>query len=210
MRKTVLCYGDSNTYGYNPLDGSRYPKNIRWPGVLQELLGDDYEVIEAGCNGRTTVFKRPDEPWTWGIDHITTAIYTHHPIHILVIMLGSNDLKTEFGASAKDIAEGAAQIVTLAREFCTKKQGFLPEILLVSPPKIGPEICHSPFCDSFDSSAVERSRQLAGEFRKAAESLHCLFADAAEAADPSEADSLHLMPEAHAALAQLICRTITG
>lgn len=210
MAKTLLCYGDSNTYGYNPENGLRYPEDVRWPGVLQQLLGSEYKVIEAGCNGRTTIFKRPDEPWTWGLDHLTAELYTHHPIDILVIMLGSNDLKTEFGASAREIAEGAGQIAALAKDFCTKKQGFAPEIFLVSPPEVGPAIVSSPFRDSFDSSAPVRSRQFPAEYQRVAEALGCRFVNAAAAAAPSEADSLHLTAEAHRALARLICDAVTA
>ena len=61
--KTVLCYGDSNTYGYNPVNGLRYPQDVRWPGKLQSLLGNGYQIIEEGCNGRTTVFDDPLEGW---------------------------------------------------------------------------------------------------------------------------------------------------
>ncbi len=209
MSKTILCYGDSNTYGFNPLDASRYPKNVRWTGVLQQLLGDDYEVIEEGCNGRTAAFRAPNEPWTWGMDFLTTAIYTHHPVDILAIMLGTNDLKIEFGASAREIAAGVGKLADLAVDFCTKKPCLVPKILLVSPPKIGPDICNSVFNDAFDASAITRSAQFAEEYRKEAEARGCLFADAAEAAESSKIDSLHLMPEAHAALARLIYKTIT-
>lgn len=209
MSKTILCYGDSNTYGFNPEDASRYPKNVRWTGVLQQLLGDDFEVIEEGCNGRTAAFRAPNEPWTWGMDFLTTAIYTHHPVDLLVIMLGTNDLKIEFGASAEEIAEGVGKLVDLARDFCAKKSCPIPEILLVAPPEVSPEICNSVFADAFDASAAARSAQFAEEYRKVAEARGCLFADAAEVAEPSKTDSLHLMPEAHAALARLIYRTIT-
>ena len=70
--KTILCYGDSNTYGYNPVTGGRWPEDIRWTGRLQQLLGDEYKVIEEGCNGRTTMYKAPGEGWKSGLpeDHI--------------------------------------------------------------------------------------------------------------------------------------------
>ena len=67
---TILCYGDSNTYGYNPVNGLRYPKDVRWTGVLQKLLGEQYAVIEEGCNGRTTVFEDIAEPWKAGLGYL--------------------------------------------------------------------------------------------------------------------------------------------
>ena len=60
MRKTILCYGDSNTFGYVPAGGGKwYPEDVRWTGVLQDDLGDAYRVIEEGCSGRTTDIDPP-------------------------------------------------------------------------------------------------------------------------------------------------------
>ena len=71
--KTILCYGDSNTYGYNPVTGGRWPEDIRWTGRLQQLLGDEYKVIEEGCNGRTTMYKAPGEGWKSGLPEFPQA-----------------------------------------------------------------------------------------------------------------------------------------
>lgn len=90
---TILCYGDSNTYGYNPVNGLRYPKDVRWTGVLQKMLGEEYEVIEEGCNGRTTVFEDAKEPWKAGLGYLRPCLNTHKPIDFVIMMLGSNDLK---------------------------------------------------------------------------------------------------------------------
>ena len=51
----ILCYGDSNTWGYIPLTEKRYPPEVRWTGRLQRLLGPDYQVLEDGLSGRTTI-----------------------------------------------------------------------------------------------------------------------------------------------------------
>ena len=109
---TILCYGDSNTYGYNPVNGLRYPKDVRWTGVLQKLLGEQYAVIEEGCNGRTTVFEDIAEPWKAGLGYLKPCLNTHKPIDFVIMMLGSNDLKRMFHASAKEIADGAEQLVS--------------------------------------------------------------------------------------------------
>ena len=120
---TILCYGDSNTYGYNPVNGLRYPKDIRWTGVLQKLLGEEYAVIEEGCNGRTTVFEDVAEPWKAGLGYLKPCLNTHKPIDFVIMMLGSNDLKRVFHASAKEIADGAEQLVSIIKEFTKEKQG---------------------------------------------------------------------------------------
>ncbi len=206
--KTILCYGDSNTYGYNPANGMRYPKNVRWPGCLGILLGNEYEVIEEGCNGRTTVFDDPIEGWKNGLDYLRPCLNTHKPIDLVIMMLGSNDLKEVFGAEAKDSAAGAATLVDVIIKFTEEKQGFVPKIILVSPPEIGPGIASSPFSLSFSEKAIEKSRAFSGEFRKVADKFGCIFVDAAEHISPSKTDSLHLMPEAHRKLAEVLAETV--
>ncbi len=201
---TILCYGDSNTYGYNPANGLRYPKNVRWTGRLQEMLGDNHTVIEEGCNGRTTVFADPAEPWKNGKDYLKPCLNTHKPVALVILMLGSNDLKTMFHASAKEIAAGAEELVRIIQSFTKEKQGFGSEILLIAPPLIGDGIASSPFSVSFDETAIERSAQFAEEYRRVAEANRCLFLNAADYIRSSSLDCLHLDPDAHAALAEAV------
>ncbi len=208
--KTILCYGDSNTYGYNPANGFRYPADVRWTGVLKRLLGPDYMLVEEGCNGRTTVFDDPEEGWKNGLDYLKPCLNSHKPIDIVILMLGSNDLKKCFGASAAQIADGAGKLVQTIQEFTRVKQGYEPAIILVSPPLIGPGISGSPFSYAFDRTAIDRSRGFAAQYARVAKRLGCVFFDAAPVAPPSELDSLHLMPEAHRALAEALAKVVTG
>ena len=199
---TVLCYGDSNTYGYNPVNGLRYPKDVRWPGVLQKLLGDGYAVIEEGCNGRTTVFEDVEEPWKAGVGYLRPCLNTHKPIDFVIMMLGSNDLKRMFHASAQEIADGAEALVKIIKQFTKEKQDFVPKVILVSPPEIGKDIAASEFARSFDEDAIIRSKKLPTLYEKIAKKYECIFFDAAKVVEASEVDSLHLMPEAHKKLAE--------
>ncbi len=199
--KTILCYGDSNTYGYNPRNGCRYPKNIRWTGVLQELLGDEFLVIEEGCNGRTTVFDDPVDPWKNGLSYLKPCLNTHKPVDMVILMLGSNDLKNMYHASIEMIAEGANRLIQEIQEYADSKQAFRPEILLVAPPVIGEEITSSIFAERFDETAITRSRAFAEYYEKVARKNGCIFFDASKVAESSKLDCLHLMPEAHKKLA---------
>ena len=209
-RISVLCFGDSNTYGYNPANGFRYPESIRWTARLQKLLGEDYKVIEEGCNGRTTVFDDPIEGWKKGLDYLKPCLNTHKPVDIVILMLGSNDLKEVFHASAQDIAKGAETLVNVIIEFTKEKQGFVPKIVLVSPPEIGEGISDSPFFGNFSENAIERSRQFPEYYKKVAEDNGCIFVNAAEHIQASPLDSLHLSPEAHSKLAEVFCEVIKG
>ncbi len=206
--KTVLCYGDSNTYGFDPRNGLRFSSNIRWTGRLQELLGQDYKIIEEGCNGRTTVFDDPFEPWKNGLPYLRPCLNSHKPLDIVILMLGTNDLKNCFHVSAKEIADGAGQLVDVIRKFTRDKQGFEPKIILISPPEIGEGIKSSPFGDSFDETAIESSRAFPEYYKTIADEKGCIFLNGSDHAKPSKEDSLHLSPEGHKALADALYNTI--
>ena len=206
--KSVVCFGDSNTYGHDPATGERLPDEVRWTCLLQKLLGDGYKVIEEGLNGRTTVFDDPNDDWKNGIDYLKPCLNSHKPVDIVILMLGSNDLKEVFHASPEDIANGAAELVKVIREFTQEKQGFIPRILLVSPAEIGEGITHSPFYGSFYENAIGRSREFPKWYQKVAEEYGCEFLDAAEYVQPSRLDSLHFTAEGHAALAEALADAI--
>lgn len=202
--KTILCYGDSNTYGYDPASGMRYPENLRWTGRLKSFLGPGYAVIEEGCNGRTTVFREPGEEWKCGLDYLKPCLNSHKPVDMVVMMLGSNDLKTMFHASAGQIAEGVQRLVWEIYDFADRKQEFRPRIILVSPPQIGEGIVGSSFQNHFDETAVARCRELPGYYREVAERNGCVFFDAGKVVASSEEDSLHLRAEEHEKLAEAL------
>lgn len=207
--KTVLCYGDSNTYGFNPENGLRYPKDVRWTGRLQSLLGEDYVVVEEGCNGRTTVFEDPSEGWKKGIDYLRPCLNTHKPVDIVILMLGTNDLKELFAANAQEVADGAEELVEIIQTFTVEKQGFAPKVILVSPPEIGEGVCNGAFSSSFGTRAAQESRKLAGFYKEVADRKGCLFLNAAQHIKPSTADYVHLGPEGHEVLAEVLCILIT-
>lgn len=206
--KTILCYGDSNTYGFNPLNGMRYPEDIRWTGRLRTLLGEGYQVIEEGCNGRTTMLDDPEEKWKNGLSYLRPCLNSHKPLDMVILMLGTNDLKEKFHASAQEIAGGAAALVDVIRQFTLEKQGFEAQIVLVSPPEIGEGICASAFSGIFLKSAIGRSKEFPEQYGKVAREHGCIFFNAAEHIQPSLVDSLHLSPQAHAKLAEELCKVV--
>lgn len=206
--KRILCYGDSNTFGYDPVTGNRYPSHIRWTGCLQELLGPEFCVVEEGCNGRTAYYTDPQEEWKNGFYYLKPCLNSQKPLDVVIIMLGTNDLKTMYQPSADEIAQGAALLVDTILEFTREKQGYQPAIVLVSPPEIGSGIEESSFQRSFDSSAILRSKELPDYYRRIAGEKDCIFFNAAEYVNPSEADSVHLMPEAHKILAEKFAQIV--
>lgn len=94
--KRVLCFGDSNTWGYIPASGKRHPVGIRWTTLLQEKLGSDFEVIEEGLNSRTTDMNDPKHVGKNGLAYLRPCLETHDPIDLIILMLGTNDMKERF------------------------------------------------------------------------------------------------------------------
>ncbi len=208
MVTNALCYGDSNTYGYIPGSGGRYTRDVRYPGRLQMLLGDDYNVIEEGCSGRTTLYDDPIDGWKNGMDYLKPCIYSHRPIHIVILMLGSNDLKATFHLTAEQMAQSAGKLVDVIKSFTEEKQEFIPKIILVSPPEIGKNIRTSPFYGGFVEDAIEESKRFQKFYKIVAAEKGCIFFDAAKYIYTSDTDSLHLEPEGHEILADELYHVI--
>ena len=206
--KTILCYGDSNTYGYNPENGLRYAQDIRWSGRLKTLLGSDYCVVEEGCNGRTATDDVVSESWKSGLYYIKPCLNSHKPIDQVILMLGTNDLKRDFHIGAEQAAERVGELVDVIYSFCKEKQGFSPVVILVSPPEIGENIVNGPFSVSFDREAAFESQKFSFYYKKIAEEKGCVFFDAATCCRVSEEDSLHLTVDSHKALADELAKIV--
>ena len=134
-KKTVLCYGDSITWGKNPADEKRMNANERWTGVLRNGLEDDYSVIEEGLPGRTTVWDDPvSGAYKNGLNYLIPCLDSHRPINLCILMLGTNDLKKRFSLSATEIARGITVLVEVIEKSETGPEGSAPKILLLTPP----------------------------------------------------------------------------
>ena len=135
--KTILCYGDSNTWGYNPDGSGRYPKHIRWTTVLQKELGDSFDVISEGLNGRTTVWDDPVRALGGehrnGKKYLLPCLNTHKPIDLVILFLGSNDLKPRYNVTSIEIAQGVEMLVNIIKKSDTGPNMTSPEILVIIP-----------------------------------------------------------------------------
>lgn len=201
----ILCFGDSNTFGSNP-EGGRHPRDIRWPGRLQKLLGENYYVIEEGMGGRTTVWDDPLEPNRCGIMALPIALQSHRPLDLVILSLGTNDCKAFFHASPKVIAKGMERLCKEVQSFDYGSDCPAPKILIVSPIHIGEDMESCPFV-SFDKTAPEKSRQLAACYQEIARINGCLFFDASTVSVPG-CDQLHMDKNSHLALADSLSALI--
>ena len=200
--KNILCFGDSNTYGYIPDGSGRYELSVRYPGVLQEILGADYHVVEEGVCGRTTIYEDPTRYCRKAVDYIEPCLYSHFPLDCIVIMLGTNDCKTVFRAQADEIKDGLAQVIKIIRNISA-----VP-VIIVAPILLGEKIWQDNFDPDFDRESLDVSKKLASEYKKLATAERCLFLNAAEFAYPSEADQEHMTPEGHKNLAAALAGII--
>lgn len=198
--KRVLCFGDSNTYGYSPFDGTRFPKEVRWSGILADRFSkDDIQVIEEGLVGRTTVFEDSVRVGRKGTDFLLPLIESHYPIDTLVLMLGTNDCKTIYKASPYIIGRGIEILIQQVKDFNSNIK-----ILLVSPIFLGDRVWEDGFDPEFNEEAVEKSHKLKDVYKDIANKYGCSFLAASDYANPSETDQEHMNEEGHRALSNAI------
>jgi lysophospholipase L1-like esterase len=203
MRR-ILCFGDSNTWGYDPATQDRFDEATRWTGVLQTALGREYAVIEEGLNGRTTVWNDPIEGHKNGHDYLVPCLESHRPLDLVVLMLGTNDLKRRFSLSAYDIAQGAAVLLRAVSYSAAGRDGQPPRVLLLAPP---PTAQLSDFAEMFEG-AGPKSLLLGQHYRGVAEQYHAAFLDTATVVRTSDIDGIHLEAAEHAKLGRAVAHEV--
>lgn len=206
----IVLYGDSNTYGWIPQPNppsSRYDANDRWAGILKNLLGSNYEVIEEGLDGRTTDATDPTSPISGaqldGAAYLPACLSSHLPVDLVVIMLGTNDLKAMFNRTPLRIALGAGHLIDLTN---TLNGGVgtsypNPKVLLVCPPPLDEKIKDGPIFGPMFKGGVEKSQQLAPLYKGIAALGGAEFLDAGSVISTDGIDGLHFSGEAHKKLA---------
>lgn len=208
--RTIVCFGDSNTHGYCGETGGRFAPGVRWTGVLQSLLGEEYAVKEEGLGGRTTVFNDPIFEGMSGVEFITVAAMTHEPVDLLIVMLGTNDTKERFGAGPGAIAKGMERLLTKAIDTKMAFADGKPNILCICPPPIarGNE---AVFDDGeMGHGVAEKSEKLAKYYEESAKLLGCHFLDAGSipGMEMNKVDHMHLTEKGHRLLAEAVAQKI--
>lgn len=198
--KNILCYGDSNTWEFVPgsLDFTtgymqRYPRNVRWTGRLQELLGSDYLIIEEGLCGRNTNVDNPLELGGAGGNgktYLQPCLFSHAPLDWVVLMLGSNDFKASLNRSVEDIVDGLEELIKIIQ---TSTYGSdmnnPPRVLVIAPPFLNTQ--KGMFAELF-KGADEKSKFLPVLCEKLAEKYKCNYLDMSAHIKMSEVDGLHI------------------
>ncbi|MFM7603942.1 MAG: SGNH/GDSL hydrolase family protein [Prosthecobacter sp.] len=210
--KHILCFGDSNTWGFIPESMTesyprRHPHDVRWTGVLASELGESFRIIEEGQNGRTTVHDDPFALVRNAKAVLPALLESHKPLDLVVLMLGTNDLKNVFGVSSSEIAVG---VKILAQTILGSDAGLAakpPRLLLMCPPTLGP-LSHLPDLEAKFTDAQTRSQQLPKHYEAAAAALGCAYLNTQEIITPSPVDGIHLDAVAHQKLGKAVAAKI--
>ncbi|WP_299730366.1 SGNH/GDSL hydrolase family protein [uncultured Tateyamaria sp.] len=208
--RTILCFGDSNTHGTLAMrhmgDRRRLARAERWPSVMGAALGPDWEVIAEGHPGRTTVFEDPIEgEHKSGLRTLPALLETHRPIDLVLLMLGTNDLKARFGLTAFDIALGVQRLALDVRRSDSGPDGAPPQVMLVAPVKAVEAGCLAPIF----TGCAETSAALPAHLSQIATAHGFGFADANAVARVDPVDGIHLSAESHAAIGAHLAQAVT-
>ncbi len=203
---TVVCFGDTNTWGYDNSNGRRLPYERRWTGLLAKELGEDFRVVEEGLPGRATT-EDPVEKGKNAREQITPCLDSHCPIDFWVMMLGQPDLKKRFSLTAYDIAMGVEELVKTVKDSYAGPEGKCPKILLLSPVQVG-RVKGSVMERWFPAEGTcERSAELPKLYHEIAERYGADFLEASLAAKTAP-DAIHIDNESHLSLARAIASII--
>jgi lysophospholipase L1-like esterase len=201
---TILCYGDSNTWGWNPKTTERYPIDEIWTAVLAKQLGPDWKVVAEGLNGRTTVLDDPVEDFKNGKAMLLPCLESHKPLDCVILMLGTNDLKYRFNFSAFDIAEGVGYLInTIKTSSCGRGNG-VPQILLLAPAPIR-EV--PPYVEMFRGGKV-KSEHFKQEFTRIGLEHEVPVIMIEELTNSSPLDGIHLTLEGHQAIGREVAKQL--
>ena len=211
MRR-ILCYGDSNTWGHHPMpDGTvtRYEDEVRWTGVLQECLRGKFRVIEEGLCGRTVMFDDPVAPDRNGRTFLNCCLQSHQPLDLVILMLGTNDIRHIFTPSVMEIGLGMQTLVKMAQNPELFGAGHVPKVLVITPAPVREEIRTSDFYGMYDEESVRKSRLLDQEYHRALKGMKGVyFLNAGEIAEVSKRDCIHFTEEGHAALGKAVAEKV--
>ena len=200
----ILCYGDSNTYGYNPKNGCRFDLETRWSGILSSLLNEEYQVIEEGMNNRTGFVSNPDGIEQSGPVHLPLYLSKSPKIDIYILALGTNDLQFNFKTTPETMRKGLIQLIMNIYSHNNDAK-----IILILPPNLDETILNGYFACQFDKKSIEDSKNYRQIYKKIAKEYKCTLVDFdSYNIKPSPADGLHYCEESHKNIAKILAEKV--
>ncbi|WP_320203013.1 SGNH/GDSL hydrolase family protein [Agrobacterium rosae] len=199
--KTILAFGDSLTWGADPATGLRHPPQYRWPEVLEAELAGEAKVLAEGLGGRTTCYDDHAGPACRnGAKALEVALASHMPLDLVIIMLGTNDLKPVHGGQAETAVSGMRRLAQIVETFPYKPRSALPKVLIVAPPSCVAGPAGAPAA----GRRIAESERLAPLYEKLASETNCAFFDAGTVARASSVDGVHLDAETTAKIGRAL------
>ena len=206
MTKRILCFGDSNTWGFDPATQTRFDETIRWPRVLGSELGEGYEIVEEGLCGRTTVWDDPIEGDASknGLKYLIPCLESHRPLNLVIILLGTNDLKQRFNVSAFDIANGTGKLIRAVQISQTGIDDRAPPVVLLAPP---PTTTLTEYAETLEG-AGKKSALFGMHYERVAKEMDCVFLDTGLHIVSSPVDGIHFDAPEQQKLGRAVAATI--
>lgn len=203
--KRILCFGDSNTWGCDPADPeSRFDEQTRWTGVLARALDGDALIIEDGLNGRAAGVEDPWSPRQYAPPALMTALETHYPLDMVLILLGTNDVAYRW-MSAAATADAVGRLVDIVQRSEAGPAGAAPAAVMLCPPVVGPlpedEV-------ALYGAAIDKSRALPEEFERVAQLYGCSWIDTSGIVTTSPLDGWHWEAPQHRRLGTMLAAAV--
>jgi len=216
-KHNVLVFGDSITWGWLPVEPivptTRHAYEDRWPNIMAAELGDEYHVITEGLSGRTTNIDDPNSPGLLnGAEYLDSAMFSHQPIDLVIIMLGTNDTKTYLKRTPLEIGLGVGELINIVQEGSGTGwytyEDSAPEVLVISPPPLGEEI--DPLAAEIFEGAQDKIKVLPAIYSDIATAAGVQFFDAATVVELDEVgvDGIHLLVEGNQDLGIAVAETV--
>ena len=204
----ILCIGDSNTWGYNP--ENRWRHDNRWTKVLANLMPEN-EIIEEGLNGRTILSEDPIKPERCGISALKLLLMSHKPVDYVIIMLGTNEFKKCFNRELSYIVGGIEEFIKIIKNEEMWERFGVPKILIISPVIVREELKENGGkIGEYDIQSIEISKKLARLVMELCKKYDVQFMNAADYAEASLIDYIHMDEENHRKLGEAIYNKLTG
>jgi lysophospholipase L1-like esterase len=212
--KHILCFGDSNTWGWDTdsfdpaiSNAQRMPFDVRWTGVAQKILGTDYRIIEDAQNGRTVVSDDKFFPKRVGLDQLENSIDAHAPLDLVILALGGNELKQQVPLGVGMIAYGLERLILTVKQ---SVYGYpIPKIIVISPTPVRPDVETGLFGFMFDSKSYEKSCGLSIAYKFIADRHGCGFIDGSLLGlTLHDVDKIHYTRADHAKVGQAVAEKI--
>lgn len=199
----IICFGDSNTFGFNPKDGSRYDSDTRWTGVLAKILKDEFEIVEEGCNNRTGFFLNPDGHLQSGQKYLPECIKKHKGFDFIILAIGTNDLQIKFKIDENIANDGLKNLITIIREFNKNSR-----IIVIPPVILDADVLKGYFNYQFDEESIKASLWIQEIYEKFCSNENCELFNINNYVKPSNIDGLHFDEQSHKYIAKILAAYI--